>query len=111
MLNAARTGVVEERMGRAFSRKEHLELNREGEEVSQVKKGDHKEVKRKQWRTRLEKQSGPSYATLGNQGFIPSTTVLNFRPGNQMVRFALQILYSGDTEEIDGKKKERGRAK
>lgn len=46
MLNAARTGVVEERMGRAFSTKEHLELNREGEEVSQVKKGDHKEVKR-----------------------------------------------------------------
>lgn len=45
MLNAARTGVVEERMGRAFSRKEHLELNREGEEVSQVKKGDHKEEK------------------------------------------------------------------
>ena len=47
VLNAARMGVVEERMGRAFSRKERLELNREGEEVSQVKKGDHKEVKRK----------------------------------------------------------------
>ena len=59
----------------------------------------------------LEKQSGPSYAMLGNQGFIPSATLLNFRPGNQMVRFAVQILYSGDTEETDGKKEERGRAK
>lgn len=56
----------------------------------------------------LEKQSGPSYAMLGNQGFIPSATLLNFRPGNQMVRFALQILYSGDTEETDERRKKEG---
>lgn len=36
--------MVEERLGRAFSRKECPRLSQEGE-VSQVKKGDHKEEK------------------------------------------------------------------
>ena len=41
----ARMWVVEERLGRAFSRKECPRLSHEGEEVSQVKKGDDKEEK------------------------------------------------------------------
>ena len=44
VLDAARMRVVEERMRRAFPRKECLRLSREGE-VSQVKKADRKEEK------------------------------------------------------------------
>lgn len=91
-------------MGRAFPRKECLRLSREGE-VSQVKKADRKEEK-----APSDKRAGPSYATLGSWGFIPSATVLDLMPGNQVVISAL-ILLSGDTEEVDGKKKKRGRAK
>lgn len=47
MLNTVRVGLVEERVGKGFSRKECPDLSREREEVSQVKTRDGKEVKQK----------------------------------------------------------------
>ena len=71
VLNAARIRVVEERMRRAFPRKECLRLSREGE-VSQVKKADCKEEKALADKTG---KSGRAFIChIGSWGFIPSAS-------------------------------------
>ena len=71
VLNAARMRVVEERMRRAFPRKECLRLSREGE-VSQVKKADRKEEKAPADKTG---ESGRAFIChTGSWGFIPSAS-------------------------------------
>lgn len=84
VLNAARIRVVEERMRRAFPRKECLRLSWEGE-VSQVKKADCKEEKALADKTG---KSGRAFIChIGSWGFPQQ--VLELMPGNQVVRSAL----------------------